>query len=214
MTDQTNKTNGQSDANSAEVGNASGLFLKKFLKHGTRVASVAPSSRTLARAMCRYVTNDKPQVILELGAGTGPVTVVAAELMHPGSTLIAVEIDEDFASVLQKRVPNCKVLCCDVRDLDAKLDELGIEQVDVMINCLPTPSLPKALNRAVLDVFASRGTQACYTQLTVMPYVYWSMYRRVFDEVEYQLVVRNIPPGGAYHCRGLKANYLEQLPGK
>lgn len=191
------------------------LFFKKFLKHGTRVASVAPSSRSLALAMCRFVDASKPQVLVELGAGTGPVTKVIVEKMHPKSTLIAVEIDEDFARVCREVAPKATVLTCDVTELSNQLQELGIEHVDVMMSGLPTPSLPKAVNRAVLTCLEPLSKQgSVFSQLTVMPWVYQGMYRKIFDQVDFDLVVANIPPGGAYHCHNLKDNWLDNLPGK
>lgn len=191
------------------------LFFKKFLKHGTRVASVAPSSRSLALAMCRHVDASKPQVLVELGAGTGPVTKVIVEQMHPESTLIAVEIDEDFAEVCQNVAPKATVLTCDVTELSKHLEERGIEYVDLFMSGLPTPSLPKTVNKAVLsclEPFSQHGT--IFTQLTVMPWVYQGMYRKMFEQVDFDLVVANIPPGGAYHCHKLKADWLDNLPGK
>lgn len=191
------------------------LFFKKFLKHGTRVASVAPSSRSLALAMCRHIDASRPQVLVELGAGTGPVTKVIAEKMHPESTLIAVEIDEDFARVCQEQAAKATVLTCDVAELSNQLQERGIEHVDLFMSGLPTPSMPKAVNRAVLECVASHSREgAVFTQLTVMPWVYRPMYRKIFEQVDFDLVVANIPPGGAYHCHKLRDNWQDNIPGK
>jgi len=191
------------------------LYLRKFARHGTRVASFAPSSRGLARAMCRHVDPARPQTIVELGAGTGPVTVVAAERLHPDSRLVAVELDDDFADVLARRCPRATVVRGDVRDLARHLDALGVGRVDVLLNGLPTPSLPRDVNRAVLDAFAARATAgAAFSQLTVMPLVYWPTYRRLFEHVAFDFVAANLPPGGVYHCRGLRADWRERVPGR
>jgi hypothetical protein len=60
------------------------LFLRKFLLEGRRVASVAPSSRSLARAATRCIDRSRPQVIVDLGAGTGPVTELRSRPLPPG----------------------------------------------------------------------------------------------------------------------------------
>lgn len=191
------------------------LFFKKFLKHGTRVASVAPSSPALAKAMCRHVDAAAPQVIVELGAGTGAVTRFIQQRMHPQSTLIAVEIDPDFAEVLRRQAPKAQVMVCDVAELTERLREQGIEKVDRMLSGLPTPSLPKTVNQAVLDGYRELAAEdGMFTQLTVMPWVYKPLYDRLFEQVDFDLAVLNIPPGGAYHCQGLKADYQQHLPGK
>ena len=41
-----------------------------------------------------------------------------------------------------------------------------------------------------------------FRQLTHMPWVYYSLYRGYFEEVRFQLVPLNLPPGGVYICRG------------
>lgn len=189
------------------------LFLRKFLRHGRRVASFAPSSRPLATMMCRHVSPDRPQTIVELGAGTGAVTAVSAARMHPDSRLIAVEIDRHFCQVLRRRCPRAEVIAADVADLPRRLDALGVERFDLLLNGLPTPSLPRSLNRVVLDTFRERGPDALFCQLTVMPWVYKPTYERLFTDVRFQLVMRNVPPGGVYFCRGLRPDYADHLPG-
>lgn len=190
-----------------------GLFLRKFLRHGTRVASFTPSSRSLASAMCRWVDPTRPQTIIEVGAGTGAVTVAATSAMHPESRLIAIELDPDFAAILQARCPQITTVCGNVREIDSHLGSLGIERFDVLLSGLPVPSLPRAVNAALLNCLASRGREAVFSQLTLMPWVYWRMYGRLFREVHFQLVVGNLPPGGVYHCRHMRADYAEHIPG-
>src|SRR5689334_3904603 len=86
------------------------LFLRKFVRHGVQVASIAPSSRRLAQALCRHIDPNRPQIILELGAGTGAVTAVALERMHPRSRLVAIERDADFARILRHNYPRAEVI--------------------------------------------------------------------------------------------------------
>jgi len=191
----------------------SGLFLRKFLRHGTRVASFTPSSRSLAAAMCRSIDPTRPQTIVEVGAGTGAVTVAAAAIMHPESRLIAIELDPDFADILRARCPQAVTVCGNVRDIDTHLASLGIDRFDVLLSGLPVPSLPRAVNRALLDGLATRGSEAVFSQLTLMPWVYWRMYGRLFEQVDFQLVVGNLPPGGVYHCRHLRAGWADHIPG-
>ncbi len=174
------------------------LFATKFLKHGTRVASFSPSSRFLARALCRDVDASKPQVIVELGAGTGPVTSIIVDRMHPQSTLVVNEIDPDFCQILRERFPEARVVEGDAATLAEQTSDLP--PVDLIISGLPTPSLPKAVREGVLGWVRSQP-QATFAQLTVMPWVYKRMYKKLFEKVDFDLVVRNLPPGGVYHCQ-------------
>ncbi|HQY88386.1 MAG TPA: rRNA adenine N-6-methyltransferase family protein [Tepidisphaeraceae bacterium] len=180
------------------------IFLKKFLKHGTRVASIAPSSPQMARELCRYVDSNSPQIILELGAGTGAVTKQIVKQMHARSQLLAVEIDHDFADRLRKVISseNVEILVEDVTHLHETLSKKGIDKVDLIISGLPMPSLPKETVAAVQKLMQTHGRSAWYSQLTEFPFaMYRKFYKRLFAHVEYRIVPVNIPPGGTYHCR-------------
>jgi len=190
------------------------LFIKSFVRHGKRVASFAPSSRALANAATRHVRRDQPQTILELGAGTGAITAIALEKMHPESTLIALEIDRLFARILTARCPRATVRRCDARQLPQILAELHIDHIDLLVNGMPTPSLPPSVNEVVFDVYQRLAPDAYFSQITVMPWIYLPLYSRLFHAVKFHLVPANFPPGGAYHCQGLRADYTQHLPGR
>jgi phosphatidylethanolamine/phosphatidyl-N-methylethanolamine N-methyltransferase len=168
------------------------------------VASVAPSSQTLARAACRYVDSTRPQTIVELGAGTGAVTVSALERCHLASRLLAIEVDFDFVPILRSRCPRALVIQGDAAHLAAHLRWAGFDRVE--ISGLALPSLTREGRNAVLDCYRSHAAAgAWFSQLTVMPLVYWPFYNRLFDEVRFDWALWNAPPGGVYHCRGLRA---------
>jgi phospholipid N-methyltransferase len=184
------------------------LFLGKFLRHGTRIASLAPSSPWLSRATVANVDWSQAEVIVELGAGTGPITRVIAERARPETRVVVLERDADFARLLRDRFAKFShfdVIEGDVRDLSAILADRGIGRVDHVISGLPVPSFPKdlqlALFRVVRDVLEPEGT---YNQITEIPWVYQGLYRRFFDDVRFVFEPRNFPPAGAYYCRGVK----------
>ncbi len=184
------------------------LFFGKFFRHGTKIASLAPSSVWLSRATLSNVDWTKVKTVVELGAGTGPITRVIAARARPETRVIVLERDADFARLLRERfahLANFDVVEGDVRDLASILQARGIEQVDVVISGLPVPSLPKDLQlelfRVVRSVLAPGGL---YNQITELPWVYQGLYRRFFDEVRFVFEPRNLPPAGAYHCRGAK----------
>lgn len=180
------------------------IFLWKFLKHTTRVGCFTPSSRQMAREACRYVDSNNPQIILELGAGTGAVTREIIRQKHPQSRLIAVELDPDFAKLLREstRAEDVEILVADVKDLPAMLEKMGITKFDLIISCLPTPSLPKSTVATVHQLARSHGATGWFSQVTFFPFAFYrKFYERMFGHVEYRVVTANVPPGGAYHCR-------------
>jgi phosphatidylethanolamine/phosphatidyl-N-methylethanolamine N-methyltransferase len=184
------------------------LFMGKFLKHGTKIASVWPSSKTLSRATIKQVDWANAKVVVELGAGTGPITEACVAKLRSHTRLIAIERDADFAKILQQRFedhPNVEIVQGDVRELEKILKARGITQVDAFVSGLPTPSLPLAVRRrmfvAIRRYMAPHGV---YSNITEIPYWYLRYYKAFFHQVKFDLVVRNIPPGGVFHCRAMR----------
>jgi phospholipid N-methyltransferase len=184
------------------------LFLGKFLRQGTAIASVAPSSRWLAQTTLRNIDWDRATALVELGAGTGPITRAIAQAARPECRVIVIERDPDFARLLRQRFggwANFDIVEGDVRNLAPILAKRRIERVDHIISGLPVPSFPRQLQR---DLFKAVGTvlrpEGTYNQITEIPWVYWRFYRRYFEEVRFAFEPRNLPPAGAYFCRGAR----------
>jgi ornithine lipid N-methyltransferase len=187
------------------------LFLSKFvtqLSRGNPIASIAPSSRWLSRTTVRNIEWDRVNVLLELGAGTGPITRVLAERARPDCRILVVERDGDFARLLRERFGsrvNLEVVEGDVRDLGSILACRGVSQVDHVISGLPVPSFPHDLQRSLFrDVRALLRPEGTYNQITELAWVYWRFYRKFFEQVDFVFEPRNLPPAGAYFCRGAK----------
>lgn len=185
------------------------LFLRKFFRHGVKIASVWPSSKHLARATIKHVDFDKAKVIVELGAGTGPITIEVVKRLKPGTKFIAIERDADFANILRDRFrdcPNVEIVQADVRDLEKILKARQIDAVDAFISGLPTPSLPPAVRRRMfVSVRRYMAPHGLYSNITEIPFLYWKYYKGVFKHVDFQFVVANMPPGGVYHCRSMRS---------
>src|SRR6185295_9982035 len=81
------------------------LMLSKFLRHGSTIASFVPSSRFLARALIRGIDWHKAQCIVELGAGTGPITTQLVKHAQAHTKLIVIEQDPDFCRRLREKFP-------------------------------------------------------------------------------------------------------------
>ena len=202
------------------------LFLRKFLTHGTRIASITPSSRWMSRELARNVTPDRPQRVLELGAGTGVVTRAILERLHPRSTLVTFEPDAELADITRgvlEASPHgsrCRVVGKMIQDasdedfaggvsaIQTNDEEQGTlrepRQFDVVVSGLPVPSFPPDSKAALFAMLLQRAPNASYAQLTEIPLLYKGLYAKRFDRVRFVWVPRNLPPGGVYHCGGLK----------
>ena len=181
------------------------LMLRKFVRHGTTIASFTPSSRFLARMICKGIDFENAKCIVELGAGTGPVTSELFRRAKPGTRLVIVELDPDFCKRLRAKFPDADIVEGDAGRMDELLKERGIESVDHVISGLPLPSFPAHLRDSILASAArTLGPDGTFRQLTNMPYVYWKLYKKYFREVRFKLVPLNLPPAGVYVCQGYR----------
>ena len=160
------------------------LFLGKFFKHGTAIASVAPSSRWLSRLTVGNVDWERAGTLVELGGGTGPITRAIAE----------------------RQRTNFEIVRADAGDLASILLDRGITAVDHVISGLPVPSFGKSLQESL---FRAVGTFLCplgtFNQITEIPWLYRRLYQRHFQDVRFVLEPRNLPPAGTYFCRRPRA---------
>lgn len=184
------------------------LFMSKFFRHGITIASIWPSSRALSRATVREVDWSQAATIVELGAGTGPITEEIVKRLQPHTRFISIERDEDFFKILQQRFsnrPNVEIVHADVRNIDTILRERGIEKVDYFISGLATPTLPPNVRRRLLvSIRRYLSPRGCFSNITEFPLIYLGYYKNLFKHVHFQFVPANMPPGGVYHCRGWK----------
>ena len=181
------------------------LMFRKFLSQGTAVASFHPSSRSLCRAITLGIDWSQSPCVVELGAGTGPVTELLVREAGPNSRLVIVERDPDFCALLRKKFPNHDIVEGDACKLDEILAARGISKADHVISGLPLPSFPKALRDDVIAMSAKvLGGDGVFRQLTNMPYVYFGLYKKYFSDVSFKFVPWNLPPAGVYFCKGFE----------
>jgi phospholipid N-methyltransferase len=181
------------------------LMFGKFLKHGTAIASFVPSSRSLARTIVKGIDFTKAKCVVELGAGTGPITTELVKRSTGNTRLIILERDPDFCKRLREKFPKHEVVEGDAAHLDKIFADRGVTQADHILSGLPLPSFPTGLvdsiMRASNKILTPHGT---FRQLTNMPWVYYRFYKNFFKTVTFSFVPMNFPPAGVYYCRGFK----------
>ena len=176
------------------------LFLGKFLRHGTAIASLRPE-QPLA------VADDGPEHRLGPRRGhrrarrrTGPITRVLAERARPDCRVVVLERDPDFARLLRERFERPAQLRRHrggrprpgrdprrARDRPGRLRRLGPAR-PLVPQGPPAQPLPGRQ--------AGARPEGTYNQITEMPWVYWRFYRRFFEEVRFVFEPRNFPRPG------------------
>jgi phospholipid N-methyltransferase len=179
------------------------LVFRKCLSNAKSVATVAPSSRSMGRAAIRGIDWSKTECVVELGAGTGPITRELVAAAPPDVRLVINEFDPDFCRVLREKFPTADVVEGDAGRLKEILTERGIGRADYVLSGLPLTHFAPADRDALIDqVGAVLAPGGEFRQLTTAPWLYRRLYRRYFRDVAFRLVLWNLPPGGVYYCRG------------
>ena len=84
------------------------LLWKRLIKGPKTIGTVAPSSPWLARALVGVSALHDAETIVEVGAGTGPLTGWIRQ-SAPQARLLAVEPDEELRQALQTSHPDVEV---------------------------------------------------------------------------------------------------------
>lgn len=172
------------------------------LRSPTMIGSIAPSSPSLAKAMCLPIVGDNPSCIVELGAGTGPITQ-ALHRRYPNVPLTIIERDEVLASALRHRFHGAHVIASCIHEIPEFFATLP--SATLLVSSLPFRSLPPVVKqptvRLLVDFLQTRPSARLlqYTYrwgvpFAVPPFLRWHRHRTV---------LANLPPAHVWEL-GLK----------
>ncbi len=201
------------------------LFFREYVRNFRTTGAILPSSRSLAKALSRYVGGDRPKHILEVGPGTGAVTVAIIARMGPDDRLDLVELNGCFVQRLRQRfetepafrqvAPRCRILHQPVEELPAE------PTYDVIISGLPlnnfTPDEVARISHAMRALLCPGGTLSFFEYIGIRWARSWLSRRQqrrrlraisqVLGEMLREHEVRrdwiwaNVPPAWVHHVR-------------
>ncbi|WDZ75207.1 rRNA adenine N-6-methyltransferase family protein [Ensifer adhaerens] len=175
-------------------------FFRSWLANPLRVASVTPSSRSLARLITREV-GARHAPVLELGPGTGVFTRALIERGLREEDLVLVESGPEFASVLRQRFPTATILTIDAARLGDSLPQTP-SGIGAAVSGLPLLSMPPRKVMAILaGVFLAMRPGGSLYQFTYGPRC--PIPRPVLDRLGLRAIrlggtFRNFPPASVY----------------
>jgi phospholipid N-methyltransferase len=203
-------------------------FMREYARNPNTVGAVAPSSQALAEALCEpYQRFNKPARILEVGAGTGPITRHLGSILRPTDHLDVCEIQDDLADVLQKKILTEKYFGSAISEDRVHLLRMPIQDIkpeapyDFVISGLPLTAFAlrdirdvlRIIQRnltpnGVLSYFEYVGLRRLTRMFTLgrqrakirMVSAYLSRNIRV-NQVSKRVVLHNLPPAHARHFR-------------
>ena len=141
------------------------LFRRRLLKNPRQVSAIAPSSRTLARAMTLGLGPQTGQVV-EFGPGTGRFTEAILARGVPPGNLTLFELDEEFVPYLREKFPGVTVHQAPAQEAA----QMIAGKAAVVISGLPLLSMPEEVREGIVgaafQILAPRGS---YVQFTYGP---------------------------------------------
>lgn len=175
------------------------LFLKEAIKNIRQTGSVTTSSEHLSKMMMNDIPFNKNIRIVELGAGTGCMTLSLLNKMSSGSRLTSFEINSKLFEQLNQLDDDRLI---NVNDSAMKLSEhIRDQTVDCIVSGLPLANIKMKEKTDILD--------ACYRILkpygTYIQFQYslndLGLLRRKFAIVDCDFTLRNFPPAFVYYAR-------------
>ncbi len=113
------------------------LHIKNAFLHPLKTASLLPSSEKLCNLIVDEAAVSSADVIVEFGPGTGAITEKIVEKMDSSASLVAMEINHNFAERIKRRFPQAVVFNKCAGDAPGCLESLGITGCDSIISGLP-----------------------------------------------------------------------------
>jgi phosphatidylethanolamine/phosphatidyl-N-methylethanolamine N-methyltransferase len=218
------------------------VFWRQFRQAYNSTGAVLPSGRALAMALSRFVRdgeaasvlgkngtvtpsrNANARRILEVGPGTGAVTLQIVDDMRPQDHLVLVERNAEFVSHLRQRlaeIPAAQAIQERISLVHAAIEDLpDNEQYDLIISGLPlnnfaVESVDQILSK--LDrLLAPGGTLSFFEYVAVrrakslvcsrsdrerLQGIAQVLGRFLQSEVRRDLVWANVPPAWVHHVR-------------
>lgn len=170
-------------------------FLKQGLKHMKDIGALAPTSKYASKAMLKHIDFQKAKIIVEYGAGDGVITKHILNAMQADAKLLAFEINPVFCEQLRKIKDNRLIIIEDSAEkLPDHLAEQNATEADYILSALPITVLPKAVVKSILNTsweylaYGGNYIQINYSWLANR------LYKSVFGDLNYDLVVFNFPP--------------------
>ncbi len=177
-------------------------FLKGFLRHPRDVGSVIPSSRFLERLIVEQAGIHTARSVVELGPGTGGTTRALLRALPEGASLLALELDPEFAALVGACPdPRLRVECGSAEQLHQALERHRLAPPQAVVSGIPFSTMPPEVGRRVLEAvracLAPGGVFVAYQVRAVVA----DLAAPVFGAPEVHWSLLNLPPLRVFRWR-------------
>jgi phospholipid N-methyltransferase len=132
-------------------------FLRGFVAHPDQVGSVIPSSHALEQRLVHSARLLRARCVVELGPGTGGTTRAFLRAMPTSAELLAIELNENFASRLRTSIrdPRLSIIRGSAEFIARFLAERRLPAPDAVISGIPFSTMPYAAADRIAAEIAS-----------------------------------------------------------
>lgn len=179
--------------------------LVHFFKDLKQVGAIAPSSKFLAKDLVTQLrkrlssSGCPPLNILEVGAGTGPLTKQITKLLRPQDQLDIVEIHNKFYQIIKAKYqqPNIQIHHTDILNFHPD------QQYNFIFSSLPYENMPEEISQQIWE----KKLNLCSTDafISYFKYVKFRNFKSDFEEKVVEkfgqtkkFVFLNLPPAKIY----------------
>lgn len=165
--------------------------------------TIAPTSKFTSKKMLSNIRFEHAEVIVELGAGDGSITKHILSKMHKNTRLISFEIDPVLCGILNEKITDNRLTLVNdsAEHLVDYLQKMGYKKVSYVVSGIPFVMIPEALGDQILKASKSvLSEDGCFIQFhySLIPK---KRYKRIFDQLDIDLEMRNLPPAFVYVCK-------------
>lgn len=180
-------------------------FFIEGIKNFKEVGTFSRSSHFVSKTMTKdkYIDFSTAKCIVELGAGDGPITKQILSKMAPDAKLLCFEINDHFFQELTQKFgndPRITIINDDAKKLGEYIRQAGFEEADAVISAIPFVIIPEDDIIKEAHKFLKKGHH--YVQLHYS-LVARKRYERIFNNVEIDFVMLNVPPAFIHICKKL-----------
>jgi len=185
------------------------LFAQEFIKQPITTGAIAPSSEWLADLMTEGMRLHEAEIIVELGAGTGPFTRAITKRANPKAVVLAVETNRELAERLRTQFSRVVIINDSAERLPTHLAAVDRTSADCIISGLPWAGFSgehqERLMSAVTRALRPGGRFAAFAYLNAAWLPPGRRFRALLHSFFRKVTTtrtewRNVPPAFVYRC--------------
>ncbi len=172
-------------------------MLQRFLKSPRTIGSITPSSAFLGRALSEKINQKCSNSVLELGAGTGPITAQILKRLPSPELLTCLEVNQQLCSRFRASFPDVNLLEKDCREIGTLF---AGHKIDNIVSSLPYRSLPKSTTDTIFEQKISLSNSQTVISIFSYDFLFSDYHRRYpIRLIDSRSVFLNFPPAKVYH---------------